>query len=172
MRTSIAIAVLAIAAAAAEQPSDLTGWGRIEWGMTLQQARDTYRAETRETADAYWTHLELPAVKVGVIPLKVIASARKPDPGIRLVSLFCSFGLPGDAPIAPSEFETLRTALIQKYGRPKSHIFKVEYDDPVELLLWPFPSGSVTLTLRQKRNAPHLGSMSIDYRAAEGKDVL
>lgn len=160
--------LFAIAAAAAAQtpPADIEGWDKIHWGMTLDQVRALYPAAETES-DQFWTHLKLPAVQVGDIPLQVHASARKPAATISLVALTCYFGLPGNAAaIAPRDFDTLKTALLRKYGAHRDESHAVEYGDPTHTFLWVFPSGAIELKLTRKRAAPNLGSFRIEYRAA------
>jgi hypothetical protein len=176
MKSVLALAlILAAIVGAQEKPKDVDGWGKIKWGMTLDQVRAAYGDETTVESNEYWTHLTLPPVKVGDIALKPSASAKHGSKQITLIRLWESFGLPGNAPSAgPSDFETLRTLLIQKYGSPTGEESKREYGDPVRMALWTFSSTSIQLTLTQKDRMPSLGKIELEYKATDKKalDVL
>jgi hypothetical protein len=161
---------LLLAASLYAQPADPGGWNNIKWGMTLAEVRALYPGAAQEHND-YWTHLALPAVKIDGVPFGVTASAPKGSDKITLVSLDCSFGIPPDPRWqlcgGPSDFETLKTLLIQKYGRQKNEEHKVFYNDLIHLFLWVFPSTSIELQLSQTEGAPNLGSIGIQYRALD-----
>jgi len=165
------IALLAAAAAAQPRPSDIEGWDQVKWGMTLAQVRELYPG-AKPSKNEYWSHLGLPAIRVGEIPLEVSVGARNPSPRVSLISLWCYYGLPaatvGAAPqITAGDFETLKTALFRKYGSPRDELRTTEYGDAVHSYLWVFPSGSITLKLAQGIRTPQLGSFRVEYRAAE-----
>lgn len=171
MRAIASIALLAAAAAAQPRARDIEGWDQVKWGMPLDQVRALYQV-AGESSTQSWTHLQLPAIRVGDIPLEVDVAARKPGDQVTLIALWCSYGAPagprGSAPrLAPGDFDTLKEALFRKYGSPRDETRSTEHGDPATTLLWVFPSGSITLKRIQNRRIPAIGSFRIEYRAAE-----
>lgn len=152
------------------QPADPGGWNNIKWGMTLAGVRALYPGAAQDRND-YWTNLTLPAIEIAGIPFGVTASAPKGSDKITVVSLDCFFSIRLDPHQqlcgGPSDFETLKTLLIQKYGRQKNEERKVFYNDLMHLFLWVFPSTSIELQISQDKNAPNVGGLSIKYRALD-----
>ncbi|MBZ5626111.1 MAG: hypothetical protein LAQ69_46610 [Acidobacteriia bacterium] len=166
---------LLIAAALSAQPTDIDGWGKIHWGMTLDQARTAYSVTAAPAANPYWTILTLPAVTIGNLHLDASAGAKQPSDRITQVRLSMFFGLSDSAPLAgPQDFETLRTLLIQKYGSHTRTATSESYGDVIQTVTWIFPHSTITLTLLQKQSAPDIGSVEVVYSQTEpnARDVL
>jgi hypothetical protein len=166
----LAIAAQLAAQSAARPPRDIDGWDQVKWGMTLDQVRQLYPT-AKASANTYWSHLTLPAIQAGEIPLQVAASARRPTTQVTLIALWCYFGLPAGTPgaapqLTARDFDSLKTAMIRKYGSPRDESRSTEYDDVVHTYLWVFPSGSIDLKLKVNRKVPTLGSFHVAYRAA------
>lgn len=180
-RTFTALAPLAILLSSAlsaqsDRPKDVPGWGKIQWGMTLDQVRAAYGPETKASDDPYWSHLTLPPVTVGDIPLQVSVSAKKPSAQVTLVILSCYFGFTSDTPgvapnVTPRDFDGLKALMIQKYGHPRNEERRIEYNDRVRVFLWTFTSTTIELKLAQSADNPELGSMHVEYRAADPKSL-
>ena len=96
MRTLLALLLMATAASA--QPTDIDGWGKIHWGMTLDEARTIYAITDAPVANPYWTTLTLPTVAIGDLHLRASAGAKQPSDRITQVRLWLSFGIPSSAP--------------------------------------------------------------------------
>jgi hypothetical protein len=160
-----ALAVLAVALYG--QPKDVDGWDKIRWGMTIAEVRSAYHIDTQPESNDNWTLLKLNPVKMGGIELGVQVAARQSSSKITSVRLWSYFGLPSSPPSAgPQDFETLRTTLIQKYGRPTNEEAKRgENFRLIKTVSWNFPSTSILLTLEQSASLPNLGNIDLDYAA-------
>jgi hypothetical protein len=161
---------LFLAAALYAQPADPGGWNNLKWGMTLAGVRALYPSALEDRND-YWTRLALPPIAIAGVSLGVTASAPKGSDRITMISLDCLFGAPANPRWqicgGPSDFETLKTLLIQKYGRQKNEEHKAFYNDLMHLFLWVFPSTSIELRFSQAQGAPSLGGIGITYRALD-----
>jgi hypothetical protein len=154
----------------AQAPADVHGWGKIAWGMPLADAQAAY-PEAVQAEDAWCSRLELPAIDIAGIPMHVAISARKPSAQVSLVVLWNYFGLPDQtgaaARVTPRDFETLKTLMIQKYGLPKDRQREFDRGDPVQVLLWTFPSTSIRLRFRESHVVPGLGDFHVEYRPTD-----
>ncbi len=66
------------------------------------------------------------------------------------------------------DFDTLRTALIQKYGHPASEdVTRGDTSHLIKTVRWKFPSTSILLMLEQSGVLPNLGNITLDYTAAD-----
>ena len=155
------------------RPTDVDGWGKVKWGMTLAQIKALYSAVSEESNE-FWDHLTLPAITVSDVKMSVSVGAKHGRDKVALVSLLETFGLPDSPQLASaSDFEALKSSLISKYGQPNSEDVKVEYGDKVTLVMWNFPSTSITLRLKRAATI-NAGILSVDYRAVDkqASDVL
>jgi hypothetical protein len=168
---SCLLAALAFALQGQTKPNDVEGWDKIKWGMTLAEARAAYQAGAEPQKSDTWTLLALNPVKIGDVELGVQVGARHGTEKITEVTLWSVFGLPTAAPSAgPRDFDTLRTALIQKYGSPASEEEKRgENSHLIKTVLWTFPSTSIFLKLEQSASLPNLGNIYLDYTANDAK---
>lgn len=150
---------------------DVDGWDKIKWGMTMAEARAAYHAAAEPKKDDTWTLLALNPIKIGDVELGVQVGARHGTEKISEVTLWSVFGLPSAAPSAgPRDFDTLRTALIQKYGQPASEEEKRgENSHLIKTVLWAFPSTSIFLKLEQSASLPNIGNLYLDYTATDAK---
>jgi hypothetical protein len=110
--------VLAVAAIAQDVP-DATGWSTAKWGMTLEQAKEAVpgsRGPVRIEKDyGLLVRLEASPVKLG--PYSATARLEfQPD---RDYLSAVSVKIADEVPRA-SAYESLRQALIEKYGKPTS----------------------------------------------------
>ena len=161
-----ALAGLALALYA--QPKDVLGWDKIQWGMTMAQARAAYGVDTQPESQDGWTLLKLNPVKIGGVEMGVQAGAHEGSDKITMVRLWSYFGLATSAPSAGAQdFDTLRTVLIQKYGDPASE--ETQHGENyrlIRIVRWKFPSTSIAMTLEQSTSIPNIGNIILDYTAA------
>jgi hypothetical protein len=164
---SCLLAALPFAVRGQTKPNDVDGWDKIKWGMTLAEARAAYHAGAEPQKNDTWTLLALNPVKISDVELGVQVGARHGTAKITEVTLWSVFGLPNAAPSAgPGDFDTLRTVLIQQYGRPASEEEKRgENSHLIKTVLWTFPSTSIFLKLEQSASLPNLGNIYLDYTA-------
>ena len=118
---SCLLIALGVALHGQSKPKDVDGWDEIKWGMTIAEARAAYDIGAEPQRNDTWTLLELNPVKIGDVEMGVQVGARHGTEKITEVTLWSGFGLPNSAPLAgPRDFDTLRNALVQKYGHPAS----------------------------------------------------
>lgn len=142
-------------------PADVTGWGKITWGMTIPQARAACGIAATDTSESF-------KVDVGSIGMKADIGDPRGTGHVTQVTLFMSFGLPKDPTRAgPEDFDTLKELLIQKYGAPASDESSRNVNTQDRTVLWTFPSTSITLfrSLYEAR----LGSITLRYRQTDRK---
>lgn len=161
------LAALSFALYGQAKPQDIHGWDKIRWGMTLSEARSAYGIDAQPEINDDWTLLKLNPVKMGGVELGVQVGVRSGAKGITLVRLWSYFGLANSAPgSSAQDFDTLRAALIQKYGDPaKEEMKRGENFRLIKTVLWTFPSTSLLMTLEQSSSLPNLGNIIIDFTA-------
>jgi hypothetical protein len=149
-------------------PQDIAGWDKIKWGMTISDARSAYAVDAKSESKDNWALLELSPVKLAGVEMGVEVGAKQGGDKIALVRLWSSFGLPSSPPAAGAQdFDTLKTALIQKYGQPADEETKRgENFRLMKTVLWTFPSTSILLSLEQSASLPNLGNIYLDYTPA------
>jgi hypothetical protein len=110
--------VLAVAAIAQDVP-DATGWSAAKWGMTLEQAKDAIpgsRTPVKIEKDyGLLVRLEATSVKLGAYAAQACLEFQPDKDYLSAVSLKVADGIPRS-----SAYESLRQALIEKYGKPAS----------------------------------------------------
>jgi hypothetical protein len=163
------LAALTVALYAQTKPTDVSGWDKIRWGMTIAEARSAYDIHTAPENKDNWTLLYLNPVKISGVEMGVQVGAREAAGKITLVRLWSFFGIPSAAPSAGSQdFDTLRSALIQKYGDPAhEEVTRGENFRLIKIVRWTFPSTSIVMTLEQSASLPNLGNIYLDYTATD-----
>jgi hypothetical protein len=163
-----AVAALAVALYGQPKPKDVDGWDKIKWGMTIGDARSAYAIDAKSESKDNWTLLELSPVKIAGVEMSFQVGARQGAEKIALVRLWSFFGLPSSPPSAGAQdFDTLKTALIGKYGQPADEETKRgENFRLMKTVLWTFPSTSILLSLEQSASLPNLGNIYLDYTPA------
>jgi hypothetical protein len=166
-----ALTALAVALYGQTKPSDISGWDKIQWGMTLAEIRSAYDVHSDPESKDDWTLLYLNSVKISGVEMGVQVGARAGAEKVTSVRLWSFFGVPNAAPFAgPQDFDTLRTTLIQKYGHPANEeTRRGENGRIIKTVLWTFPSTSIILTLEQSTSLPNLGTIYLDYTAVSAK---
>ncbi|HUE05480.1 MAG TPA: hypothetical protein VMR62_38410 [Bryobacteraceae bacterium] len=159
-----------------EKPKDVDGWGKIKWGMTLAEARAAYNADAPLDEGGYYTELKLKPIEIGNLEMNVTVWAKRGTDRISVVNL-TYLSLP-EHRASPSEVETLKTLLTQKYGSPTGD--ETEIHDGLlgqsrtRTIVWAFPSATIHLTVFQFVEDPATGVIAIEYKATDKKalDVL
>jgi hypothetical protein len=126
-------------------PKDVDGWGKIKWGMTSAQAKTAYGSQIQDADEK----LEIKSLAVGDINMKVSFGAVPGSTRIKQVVL--SMAEEPQPFMSALAFRTLKSLLMQKYGRPTDQ--GKEYgDDPANrtettFAVWTFPSTVIRLYL-------------------------
>jgi hypothetical protein len=160
---------LAVALCGQTKPKDVDGWDKIKWGMTIAEARSVYSIQKQPESNDDWTLLTLSPVKIGNVQMGVQVGARHGTEKITSVRLWSYFGLPSSPPAAGSQdFDALRTIFIQKYGDPaKEETERGENFRLIKTVRWTLPSTSILMTLEQSAAIPNVGTILLDYTAAD-----
>lgn len=163
----IALAALSLAVDGQPKPKDVDGWDKVKWGMTVAEVRSAYGIDAQPESKDRWTLLQLNPVKISGVEMAVQVGARQGGGKVSFVRLSSYFGLPSSPPRAGAQdFDTLRTALIQKYGDPASEeTTRGENFRLLKTVLWTFPSTSVQMKLEQSSSLPNLGNIFLEYTA-------
>jgi hypothetical protein len=164
-----ALAALTIALYGQTKPSDVTGWDKIRWSMTIAEARSAYDIHTEPETRDNWTLQYLNPVKMSGVEMGVQVGARAGAEKITSVRLWSFFGVPNAAPLAGAQdFDTLKTTLVQQYGHPANEeTRRGENGRLIKTVNWTFPSTSIVLTLEQSTSLPNLGTIYLDYSATD-----
>ena len=151
----IALAALAVALYGQATPKDVDGWDKVKWGMTIAEARSAYGIAAEPVSQDNWTLLDLNPVKVAGVQMGVQLGAKQGEAGkVSLVRLWSFFGLPSSPPLAGAQdFDTLKSALVQKYGHPATEEEQERRELPivengsldVSLHLDPFVVGAIVV---------------------------
>jgi hypothetical protein len=142
MKFSLLLTMIAGLAFPQARPQDVTGWGKINWGMTIMEARSVYPSAT---GDGTKQRLTLDPIQIGDLILNVSISARTGSDRVARVELSTMDG-------SFRRFDRLKVLLMQKYGPPIDESTRLEdANTAVTTLIWTFPSASILLTLRQGR---------------------
>jgi hypothetical protein len=165
-------------------PKDVTGWGKIKWGMTVAQATallgDTVIPEnapapniTMAALDPYPAKLRLQDVQIGLEHGTVAIQTKQNSDVVWVVTLLASPPAEETYPGRRADvFDSLHEMLIEKYGSPtifdrKSFASSGSSENIVTTVVWTFPSTYITLKWRD--GAYHVGYVSIEYRAVDKK---
>ncbi len=135
LRLCVSVALAGIALLGQTKPKDIDGWGKIKWGMTIAEARSAYGMSKSGKNEEQRVFLEQ-KIKVGDIDLSVEIAAK--NNRIAKVEL-------SDLPAGSSDFDKIKTLLIQKYGTPASQESKIADFGVHATALWTFPSTSIFL---------------------------
>lgn len=146
---------------------DVDGWGKIKWGMTLNDASQAYVIDRHED-NPVWSQLIAHPVEIGDFTMKLSIGARRNSDWVSRVHLWMNFGSRDSDPAASAkDFDTLKILLIQKYGPPIDGETKTGATDSIRTFLWTFPSTSITLKLTEDQKAG--GRIDLEYMATDTK---
>ena len=146
------------------QQGDFNGWGKIRWGMTLDEASKAYVIDRHEDND-YWSQLIAQPMIIGDLTMRVSIAARHGSDQVSRVRLATNIG----GRNAEDDFDTLKAQLIQKYGPPIDGETRTEGTNAVRTFLWTFPSTSIRLTVTENKDGQ--GRIEVEYNATD-KAVL
>lgn len=165
----VLLGTLALALLGQQTPKNVDGWDKIQWGMTMEQVRAVYGVDAQPQTQDEWTLLQLQPVMIAGVEMGVQVGARQASGKVSSVRLWSYFGSPNSDPKASGQdFDTLRTFLIQKYGKPANEDeTRGENGRLVKTATWKFPSTAVVLTLEQSAPLPNVGKVFLEYTAAK-----
>ena len=142
------------------QQADVNGWGKIRWGMTLDEASKVYIIDRHEDND-YWSQLIAQPMVIGDLTMRVSIAARHGSQEVSRVRLTTNIG----GRNAQDDFDTLKAQLIQKYGPPIDGETRAEGTNNVRTFLWTFPSTSIRLTVTENKDGQ--GRIEVEYNATD-----
>jgi hypothetical protein len=183
MKTASRLSVFTFAVALSGQtpPKDVTGWDKIKWGITLTDVRTAYNlpatakewpgaaAHCGDYPIAYCLpdrgpYIGIDPIEIGTIKMTdITVQAGYGSTKVVSVQLADFAGATGRGN-GISDFDTLKTLLIQKYGSPANQ--ETKRDDigaSVTTVLWTFPSTSILLSLRER------SVIYLEYKATDKK---
>jgi len=152
---------------------DVKGWGKIEWGMTVAEAKAALGDQATDSTQipgvnfAFIEKLVIKEFLIGDVHCRVSIESKKGSNVIGGVTI--STGVSHDISSRENAFDSFRKLLIEKYGQPKNEDRSAEGGSIRTNALWTFPSTSITLRRSESRYSN--GYVSIEYRAAD-KDAL
>jgi hypothetical protein len=172
-------AVLLIYTAAFAQPRDTDGWGKVKWGMTVEQVKAAYGAEAENSTVVpgpnfiFIDRLTVPNVKIGELEMKASLQTPKGSDQIKQVSITLKAPLESPSFIRSGAFDRLKGLLIEKYGAPANEDRTAERSSIIKTLLWSLPSTTITL-IWSEGTRYELGYVELRYKAVDKKalDVL
>ena len=130
----------------AGRPDDVHGWDRVNWNMTLAEVSAVYRPTEPATRSQYGINQPIPSVHVGEIVMRASVSTGASTENASQVVMLSVFGQPASDPRASaSDFETLKSLLIEKYGHPTTEETHIERG--VKSVTWIFPSTTINLEI-------------------------
>lgn len=168
------LCVLSVALAA-QPPKDVTGWGKIKWGMRVDEAKVALgdQAKPESEGSPYTTYpskLRLQGVQIGnETGYAQIQTRRESD----LVCMVTLVAAPPGAEKTPGQraaiFEELKAMLVEKYGPPVNSDRKPSGSGFVDATVtWIFPSTSIRL-LWSDESKYHIGHVAIEYKSVDKK---
>lgn len=168
LRTAALTAFSVCAVCLYAQPTrDVSGWGKLKWGMTVEQAKAEYGGTFEVVPDKENTRpsITIKDFEVGRLLLEVSVVAVF-GPTIDNITLVpqphkdWSYS-------RQQNFELLKVLLIEKYGAP-THVDRMPnfaYDDEPdgtkEVVVWALPSTTIKLLWTEQKNKT--GSLFVEY---------
>ena len=173
-----ATAMLTIGPSVCQPPADVKGWGKIEWGMTVQEAKAAYGSQAENSTVVPGPsfiaidRLTIPGITIG--SAKATASIQTKRESDKISSVAIQVGGETDtSAVRARNFDETKKLLIEKYGQPKTEDRKPDNGYMRSTVLWMFPSTSITLRQVESQRFD-IGYVSITYEAIDKKalDVL
>jgi hypothetical protein len=140
------------------QTKDTAGWGKVKWGMTVEQAKAAYGAEAEDSAVVpgpnyiFIDKLTLPNVKIGDLEMTASLQVPKGSNQIKQVTLSLKADMQAPTSVRSWAFERLKALVIGKYGAPANQDTATVSDDLIKTVLWSLPT--TTITLRWSESSP------------------
>lgn len=172
-------ALLLIFAPALAQTKDTDGWGKVKWGMTVEQAKEAYGAEAEDSTVIpgpnfiFIDRITLPNVKIGDLEMRASLQTPKGRDQIMQISLSLKADIRSPSFVRSGAFERLKALVIEKYGAPTNEDRTTERNNVIKTLLWSLPTTTITL-IWSESSRYELGYVALRYKAVDKKalDVL
>ncbi len=170
--TSLAGLFLITASAAVCQPNDVQGWTRIKWGMTVSEARETFRGQVSDPRVATPPEAILVDrfivndIQIGRITAEAAIQTERDSNQVVAVRIRAT-GPMSTGMARTSTYSTLKHLLITKYGTPQNEDHSPYGTGGTDSrVLWLFPSTSITLRWSEMGNGEN-GVVTIKYEALD-----
>lgn len=155
--------------------SDVTGWNKIQWGMTVAQAKRRFGADAAEPGDEYKgsvgtrypVRLIINNLDIGGLPCTATIETDRDTDSIASVTLKPGKAFQEHPQLRTSAFDQLKELLIQKYGKPKIDDVRQENGNVNSKILWSFPS--TIIELYRSEGSYDLGYVLLTYHAVDKK---
>jgi hypothetical protein len=170
---SISVAIFILTTALA-QTKDTDGWGKVKWGMTVEQAKAAYGAEARDSSVVpgpnfiFIDRITLPNVKIGDLEMEASLQTPKGSDQIRQVSISLKADMQAPSFVRSAAYDRLKALVIEKYGSPTNEDKTDERDKVVKTVLWSLPTTTITL-IWSEGSRYQLGYVSLTYKAVDKK---
>jgi hypothetical protein len=170
---SIGIALL-ISLSVCAQTKDIDGWGKVKWGMTVEQAKAAYGTEAEDSRVepgpnfTFIDRVELPNVKIGDLEMKASLQTPKGSDQIKQVTISLRADMQSPAFVRSIAFDRLKPLLIEKYGAPTNEDRTTEGNNIIKKALWSLPSTTISL-IWSESNRFQLGYVALMYKAVDKK---
>ncbi len=172
MGTRLAALLLITASVAVCQSSDVQGWTRIKWGMTVSEAREAFRGQVSDPRvatppDAILVdRFIVTGLQIGRITAEAAIQTERDSNQVVAVRIRAT-GPMATALARTSTYSTLKHLLITKYGTPQNEDHSPYGSGGTDSrVLWLFPSTSITLRWSEMANGEN-GFVTIKYEALD-----
>jgi hypothetical protein len=158
------------------QTKDTDGWGKVKWGMTVEQAKAAYGSDAEDSTVVpgpnflFIDKITLPNVKVGDLEMMASLQVPRGSGQIKQVSLSLKADMQAPSLVRSGTFERLKVLLIEKYGAPTDEDRATERDDLVKTALWSLPSTTIILGWSESTRY-QLGYVWLSYKAVDKKTL-
>jgi hypothetical protein len=156
------------------QTKDIDGWGKVKWGMTVEEARAIYRTEAQESTTvpgpnfSFVDRLTVPKVKIGDMDMEASLQTPRGSDQIRQVSLTLNSDIQAPSFVRRGAFEQLKGLVIEKYGAPANEDRTTDRRSVISTLVWSLPSTTITLIWSEDVKY-QLGYVTLKYKAVDKK---
>lgn len=164
--------LLITASVAVCQPNDIQGWTRIKWGMTVSEARESFRGQvsdprTATPPDAILVdRFIVNDIQIGRITAEAAVQTERDSNQVVAVRIRAT-GASATGLARTSTYSTLKHLLITKYGTPQNEDHSPYGNGGTDSrVLWLFPSTSITLRWTEMSNGES-GFVTIKYEALD-----
>ena len=151
---------------------DVFGWGKIKWGMSIQEARGVVAEFASQPVEppgpnfVLVDRIMLKDVPIGDITCRIAIQAKRNSETVTAVTIHAI----AHAIEQRSEaFDTLKKLLIEKYGQPKSEDRRREARNTLAVSLWSFPSTSIAL--RRLEGPYGIGYVVVEFSSVNKKSL-
>jgi hypothetical protein len=156
------------------QPTDVYGWTRIRWGMTVAEAREAFPGQASDARrvgppDAILIDRFLISdIRIGRIVAEAAVQTEKDSSQVVAVRLR-AVGPTASPRDRSDAFASFKQLLIAKYGTPQNEDQSPDGTGSIDFrVLWVFSSTSITLWWNERTGGEH-GSVTVHYEALDRK---